>query len=766
MNRKSNRSVGMVRDAGQTRPSLMECLDTFMAQADTLIDGVVEGLAQSVKGAVGLAGVGFDAKALSPLVNNVVMSRSAVKERFKSSLHKGMYEGPGIDPNQRRAVTFEELKFFEEDQLDSSIELARLGEDIERCVSTVLPSTHALMSAMLGWVSVQPQLNPVRPEVFARALRDALAEPLGPPAAWGGGSTGREQVMAAAAGYLGMALAKVYKQNMDWLKSTGLEPAGLNLSEAPVSAAAAKAGNQPESSLAKTLLTLDRLRKLLTGQIDLDAPHMASLVGAMGGRDFLHTVPASMIALEDMKQVDALVERLAEKAKAGPASPEAAAKQRALAVELRLGKQLGKHLGTEVIRLMVENLTQDERLLPPVRQLLQLLEPQLIALGNKDQRFFAEREHVARVLIDRIANRSLGFSTTSDFGFADFYQSIKLVLGSLSQPSDDVLSAFTAALKLLDLTWQKQDEADRQHQDDAAKALAHIEQRNLLAQHISSEFRTKLHALDISPIVVVFLCGPWAQVLAERQIQSLQPQARFDELADNLLWSVQTHRARKNPSRLVQLVPEMVRTMREGLHSVDYPREMVVEFFDELIRLHEAALEGVSRVGARGAEAIDPVATKAEPAIVAEMTDSSDPGDSGDSKGPDTLPESGDADFFIAQREGIESGFLDRNDPGLLDIDDGNDAGPVLEPLPIGTWVDMQIEGALVRVNLRWMSPYKNLFMFVTRDGRTHSLARKSLDRMRSNGSVKVVAQGGVVDAALDRVANTALKNSLKSPES
>ena len=100
------------------KPSLMECLDTFMAQADTLLDGVVEGLALSARGAVGLSAVGFDSHQLRPLVEAVLADRAAVKERFKKTLHKGMYEGPGVDPGQGRAVTFEELKFFEEDQLD------------------------------------------------------------------------------------------------------------------------------------------------------------------------------------------------------------------------------------------------------------------------------------------------------------------------------------------------------------------------------------------------------------------------------------------------------------------------------------------------------------------------------------------------------------------------------------------------------------------------------------------------------------------------
>jgi hypothetical protein len=734
MDNPSSQQYGLSRDLQGAKPSLHECLDTFMAQADTLIDGVIEGVAMATRGLVGANTSGMDVSLVRPLIGEIVANRPTVKQKFKASLHKGMYQGPGMAAQERKAVTYEELKFFEDDQLDASIEYARVLEDIERCVKEPLPRTHALMSAMLGWVSVQPSLNPVRPEVFARALCEAYAdacasEPVGSPA--------REQVMTASAGHLGMGLARLYKQNMDWLRAAGVEPAGLGLDASAATSAPANAPPPPESSLAKTLLTLDRLRKLLTGQVEQEAPHIASLVGQAGGRDFLHTVPASMIALQDMKQVEALVEKLADKAKQ-PTTPAEAARQKALAVELRLGKQLGKHLGTEVIRLMVENLTQDERLLPPVRELMQQIEPQLIALGNKDQRFFSDRDHPARKLIDSVAYRSLGFTTTSDFGFPEFFQSVRVVLNSLRQPSDDVIGAFQAAQSLLDAAWRKQDEEDRKHQEEAAKALMHIEQRNLLAHHVAAEIKPKLSEAEIPANIGNFLVGPWAQVMAERQLRQLPNQERYTNLVENLIWSVQPKRARKNPARLMKLIPEMLGTMREGLRMVDYPDEMVSEFLDQLIKFHEAALESINRVVQAAADA-----KTAEQAEAAEAAEDS---------------------FWLAQKEALEAGFVMPDDHKWNLPDDSDYDQLPDDSMPVdGNWVDLWVSERWVRVNLKWTSPYKNLFLFVARDGETYSMTRKTLEKLKARNKLKVVSKHGVVDDALDRVANTALKNSVAS---
>ena len=68
------------------------------------------------------------------------------------------------------------------------------------------------------------------------------------------------------------------------------------------------------NSVARTLLTLDRLRRLLSGELDSDARKP---------QDFLHTVPASVVALQDMRQVEAMVQRLETKARKSAENPSA-----------------------------------------------------------------------------------------------------------------------------------------------------------------------------------------------------------------------------------------------------------------------------------------------------------------------------------------------------------------------------------------------------------------------------------------------------------
>ena len=43
-------------------------------------------------------------------------------------------------------------------------------------VDDVLPMLNAMMSSLLGWMTVQPHLNPLKPEAFVYALRETLVE--------------------------------------------------------------------------------------------------------------------------------------------------------------------------------------------------------------------------------------------------------------------------------------------------------------------------------------------------------------------------------------------------------------------------------------------------------------------------------------------------------------------------------------------------------------------------------------------------------------
>jgi hypothetical protein len=55
--------------------------------------------------------------------------------------------------------------------------------------------------------------------------------------------------------------------------------------------------------------------------------------------------------------------------------------------------------------------------------------------------------------------------------------------------------------------------------------------------------------------------------------------------------------------------------------------------------------------------------------------------------------------------------------------------------------------------------------MFTSIGGTAHSMSRRTMDKLRLNGHLHVVADRPVVDEALDQVAQAALKNTVDGKE-
>ncbi len=286
--------IGVSDDPTAREPSLNDCLEAVLQQADLLITDVVNGLVVASAPTAARRSALLQAPGTQAAIQQLAASAKAVGATWRTQLTRIVYEGGGKEQVHTEALRFEDLRLFEQSEIDQSIEVARAHQEVSHAVDDVLPPLDALVSTLLGWRTIQPGLNPLRPDAFVRALQACLATHV-PDA------TVREVLIAPAAGLLGVNLNRLYRELADWLRSCGVEPAvplGGRLEQG-----AGALGKPVADSVAKTLLTLDRLRKLLAGDFDPQA----------GRPDFLYTVPASMAMLQEMKGVDALVQKLEQR---------------------------------------------------------------------------------------------------------------------------------------------------------------------------------------------------------------------------------------------------------------------------------------------------------------------------------------------------------------------------------------------------------------------------------------------------------------------
>lgn len=703
---------GVANDTGKLRPTLQHCLEAALSIADSMIDELMTQLA-AVADPDRLAHLPLELEHVDVgQIERWIRETDAIKRTWSQQLRQVFYHGESHETDVHATVRFDDLRLLDDRQLDASIEFAIAEQALTKSTQELLPRLNALVSNLMGWLTVQPDLNPLRPSAYARALRAVMVQHVADPHQ-------RTALFVPVAGILGESLRQVYRELIQWLMAHGVEPL-----ESP--AQTLQTDKAPRNAVGRTLLTLSRLRQLLAGDLNGEQD---------GGPLFLHTVPASMAALEDMDLIEPLMQRLRQRTARAPDQPAVAQ------LPVVSGHSLGRLLGQEVVRLMLDNLTQDERLLPAIRQQIGLLEPALIRLSQADPRFFSDRQHPARQLLENITQRSLGFQSQSDDGFSDLLKSVSVAVRSL-QRVDASEEIFARLLKRLRRRWEEDDERKNQRRAEAARALLHAEQRQVLAERLAGEFIQRMQDKEVPEFVQRFLTGPWAQALAEVQLASGtagEEGESLEDTADDLIWSVQPALIRRDADRLARLVPRLLGQMRQGLQRIAYPAELTGQFFDALVTVHEKAFDvptltdaqtGSSEAGAGGGEA-----PLTDGLVVEEVAL--------------------DDTFWIAGKEAEDAGFVDADS----DLSPLEGVTVVEVDLAPGAWVDLKVQGEWLRAQLTWTSPRGSLFMFISANGLAHSMTRRTLERLLGADSLRVVTRGGVVEGALDAVAQQALRN-------
>jgi hypothetical protein len=719
------RRLGLADGPGKSHPSLQACLETVLEQSGPVMDDILGGLKATLVPVMGKPAPATVNTVARKTITALCEQAPALRRSFSSHLRQQVFGGDTGVHSAQQLVRFDDFQFLDAQQIDASIEFAQSQQTVMMAVEDVLPTLNAMVSHLMGWSSVQAHLNPLKPDAFVQALRAALEEQVADRAA-------RATVMGLCAGLLGVSLKGLYREIADWLRSQGVEPVHMAPS---ASTGMWNPANAKESTVARTMLTLNRLRSLLSGELEPEPVVNARI-------DFSHTIPSSMEALQDLKLVEPMMKRLAERASQALAGaravPGAGSAQQGDAASR---KAMGLQLGREVVLLMLDKLLQDRRLLAPVRVSLKALEPALLKLVQQDGRFFSERQHPARVFLDRLTHRSLAFASEGAPGYAVFQKNIDNAVRVLVDGAGEA-SAFARIVRKLDDAWAREDAAQHQRAADAARGLLRAEQRNVLARRHGRQFVGSLQGLQVPAWVLAFLRGPWAQVVAEAQLNfadGSEDPGGYLALVDDLVWSAQPRLTRYNQARLLQLLPDLLVSMRRGLGLISYPPERMAEFFDALTASHEQEFD-------------DTPSPQQPEGHVGQETEAAD-------------------SFWIVQTEAQESGYLDA---AVLPQVPATDAGPQagrsdrrfwrVESLATGAWVDLVVGGKWLRAQLTWASPQRSLFLFIAGEGSAHSMSRQTLDKMKQAGLVRMVSANRVLDNALDAVAQTALRNDLRAP--
>jgi Protein of unknown function (DUF1631) len=717
--------------------------------------------------------------ALGEAADTLARHKDLLMERFPDVLDKAMAQamrsGPAtaVKPTAAAPLRFDQLELMDDAQVQGRIDTARMQQSATQGCERELGELDALVCAARGFANVQLDRNPFRPQIVGAALMEVLTMVPSTPAQ-------RAVWMQSLGASLGEQLRRLYQQLADFLRKQQVQSAtyamtggmggsggggsggggsggggsgggGVSAGHAAAPGQNVPSAGQRSARVDSSRLTVNQLRQVL-------------------GADYFQQGSQADEVEQDLEALGALVQQLrsgsyqldqvSKTSSQGEDSELHTSRANALSVyETPADEKVAvvdKAVAQDVVRMMVDNLCDDQRLLQSVRDWVGSLEPPLLALVAVDVGFLSDKRHPARLLLDEVTARSLGFANEAAEGFTDFFDPVLAASAKLQPHAMPDAQPFELAWQAIELAWSKQKSAAQMQSEQAMQALLQAEQRNLLADKIALEL-TRRDDARLAPIFVKqFIAGPWAQVLAQTRLNPALRQAAQDYLdaVAELLWSVVPEQASRNKPRLVRLIPKLLASIREGLAMVGSPVHEGDAFFSQLMQVHEAAL----KAGLPPRVAAKPKAQEDRPQVPEQ-------------------PIRADDAVWLAPQEERDSGFLDDREsapqstlPMQYD-DEAAQTAPaaideiggllIMEPPELGSWVEFLSNERWVRAQLTWASPHGTLFMFTGAAGNPTSMTRRALDKMQAKQTLRIITQDSVVVGALNAVAQTAMRNTI-----
>lgn len=394
-----------------------------------------------------------------------------------------------------------------------------------------------------------------------------------------------------------------------------------------------------------------------------------------------------------------------------------------------------------VVRGLLEQVAQDQRLLAPVRKTLVALEPSLARLAEIAPRFFSDETHPGRLLVERVAQRSFRYDDEAGAEFQAFLAPVAETIHRLNQIEQfRNATAFQAALAALQSGWSAQDAREQEAQRRVLDILQFAERRQQEAQRLAATLRERDDLLDAPPVVQEFVLGTWTLVVAHARLAQSQdgedPGGHLALLRD-LLWSVNPHLTLHEPARAFALIPHVLLGLREGLAALGQQPAESEAFFHELEKLHRPVLKLRARQRQRELPPTEPPA-RVPPAAALR---------------PPEQP-------WMTAEDLLAAGFGD----ALLAPTQASGqplpepaAAEIVAALEPGRWVDLHARQQWRRARLAWAADQGSLFLFMGHGGQAHAMTRSSLQRLVHEDLLRPVDGEGVVQRALRQLVQPAV---------
>ena len=265
-----------------------------------------------------------------------------------------------------------------------------------------------------------------------------------------------------------------------------------------------------------------------------------------------------------------------------------------------------------LVSMLFEFILDDRTLPDSLKALIGRLQIPMLKVAVIDKTFFNRGSHPARRLLNEIASAALGWVDQDDAKRDSLYQKIEQVVQRLLNDFVDdplIFSELLADFIAFTGDERRRSELLEQRTRDAEEGSAKAE---MARREVEQALNERLLGKTLPEVVVRLLQEAWSKVL---MLACLKHGVHSDEwrgvlaTMDDLIWSVEPHEDPEARMRLLELVPGLLKALREGMASAAFDPFATGEFFNQLEVLHVQAFQRFKRsLPAEPVEAAEPAA--------------------------------------------------------------------------------------------------------------------------------------------------------------
>ncbi|MGE6687020.1 DUF1631 domain-containing protein [Stutzerimonas stutzeri] len=387
-----------------------------------------------------------------------------------------------------------------------------------------------------------------------------------------------------------------------------------------------------------------------------------------------------------------------------------------------------------LVSMLFEFILDDRTLPDSLKALIGRLQIPLLKVAVLDKTFFSRGSHPARRLLNEIASAAMGWGDQDEAHRDSLYQKIEQIVARLLNDFVDdpaIFSELLADFLAFIGDERRRSELLEQRTRDAEEGRAKAE---IARQEVEYALNQRLLGKTLPEVVVRLLQEAWSKVLLltclKHGTQSEEWQAALDTM-DDLVWSVTPHEDDESRARLLELVPSLLKALRDGLVSAAFDPFSTGSFFTQLEALHVQTLQRFQQ------PQNDPDEIDLNGDCAAQITADTAP----------TMVEVVDEIVLLAPGESREQEpeiSLPDNDQALIQVDN----------LRVGSWVEFQEdEEHKLRCKLAAVIKPTGKYIFVNRTGmKVLEKTRMGLATEFQRGAIRLLNDTLLFDRALESV--------------